>query len=405
MPIEIREHTPGEDVADFLRVAKVVYGGDSNYVPPLDFDLRDRMNPAKNPMFEHLDATLFTAWREGELVGRCSAQIDRLHVERWQEKTGFFGFFDTVDDAEVARALLSRAGGWLAARGMTAIRGPLSFNMNDEVGLLVEGFEMPAVFGMNYAKPYQGALAEAAGLTKVKDLYAWKYVVPDIPPRAERAWKRITGMDNVTIRSIDPKKLNEEIALLTEIFNETWEDNWGFVPATEAEGRKLAEDVKMILDPNMVFFAEIDGEPAAMCVTVPNLNEVTRDFGGKLFPFNVLKLLWRTKVRTPESARLIMLGVRPSVQRKKQFVGLATAMFVELAKRGYQRGYQWGELSYTLEDNHLINQGIKSMGSTLYKRYRLYEKPLEGAEAPRVDPTSDTELPPAPDEAARDPRG
>jgi hypothetical protein len=375
--IEIREHRPGEDLGPFLAVAHRVYGGDPNWVPPLEMDLKDRLTPGKNPLFEHAKATLFTAFRDGQPVGRCSAQVDYEHLARWKDDAGFFGFFDTVDDEDVARSLLFRAEAWLKERGMKVIRGPLSFNSNEEIGLLVDGFDEPPVLLMNYAKPYQGRLIEAAGFDKAKDLFAWKFESSKgIPPRAERAYENIRALPEVHIRSVRTRQLESDVRIILDIFNDAWRDNWGFVPATESEAAKFAADMKLIMDPEMIFIAEIDERPVGICVCLPNINEAIADLGGKLFPFNIAKLLWRVKVDRPKSARLIMLGVRKDMQRVKRYGGLSTALYVELARRGAERGYEWGELSYTLEDNHLINLGIKAMGARHYKTYRVYEKPI-----------------------------
>lgn len=376
MAIEIREHRPGEDIGPFLEVPKIVYRGDPNWVPPLEMDMKDRLTPAKNPLFEHAKAALFTAWKDGALVGRCSASVDFEHLKRWNDDAGFFGYFDTIEDEAVAKALVDRAAAWVAERGMKVLRGPLSLNSNEEIGLLVDGFDEPPVLLMNYAKPYQGRLAEAAGLVRAKDLFAWKYTVGEIPKRAQRAYDQIRSMPEVHIRSIDTRHLEEDIRTILDIFNDAWSDNWGFVRATESEGKKFAADMKLIMDPEMIFVAEIDDRPVAICVCVPNLNASIQDLGGKLFPFGFAKLLWRVKVSRPTSARLIMLGVRKDMQRVKKYGALSTAMYVELAKRGTERGYEWGELSYTLEDNHLINLGIKAMGAKHYKTYRVYEKPV-----------------------------
>jgi len=176
-------------------------------------------------------------------------------------------------------------------------------------------------------------------------------------------------------------QLESDVRIILDIFNDAWRDNWGFVPATESEAKKFAADMKLIMDPEMVFIAEIDERPVGICVCIPNLNEAIADLGGKLFPLGLPKLLWRVKVNKPRSARLIMLGVRKDMQRVKKYGGLSTALYAELAKRGAERGYEWGELSYTLEDNHLINLGIKAMGARHYKTYRVYEKPIDGAGA------------------------
>lgn len=376
MSIEIREHTPGEDLGDFLRAGHVVFAGDPTWVPPLEFDLRARLTPGKNPFFRRGEVTLFTAWRDGRLAGRCSAQLDHEHLRLHADKTGFFGFFDTLDDPEVGRALVEAAADWLRRRGMERMRGPLSLNMNEEVGVLVEGFDMPPAVLMGHSRPWQDAIASAAGLEKAKDLLAWRFEVGNVPARALRAWEQVRQMPEVRIRSVDVKKMDRELAVIMEIFNDAWKENWGWVPATDEEVKKTGEELRLILDREIALIAEIDDKPAAICIALPNVNEVIRDFGGKLGPVQVAKLLWRLKLNRPKSGRLMMLGIRGDLRNQKKYGGLSHALYVEVARRGEKVGYEWGELSWTLEDNHRINLGIKSMGAKVYKKYRVYERAL-----------------------------
>ena len=344
--------------------------------PALSFDLKDRLTPRKNPFFEHGEAALFTAHRDGRLVGRCSASVDHAHLEAHDDDTGFFGFFDTLDDEEAAHALLAEAKSWLATRGLKRVRGPLSLSINEEAGLLVEGFEHPPTIMMPHSRPYQERLLTSAGFTPCKDLIAWRYDVQKIPKRAMRAWDEMRKLPEVSIRSFRKKHLRRDINMMMEIFNDAWQDNWGFVPATDKELAKVAEDLKIILDEDIAFFAEIDGRPMGICVALPNLNEAIADLNGALFPFGFAKLLWRTKVRGLKSARLITLGIRKELRNKKRYGGLSAAMYVELAKRGTSKSYRWAELGWTLDDNARVNVAIKAMGGKPYKRYRLYEDAL-----------------------------
>ncbi|MGE0791786.1 MAG: hypothetical protein AB7S26_39285 [Sandaracinaceae bacterium] len=382
MAIEIREHTPGDDIDDFIRAGRVVFDGDPAWVPPLEFDLRARLTPAKNPFFHRGEVVLFTAHRDGRLVGRCSAQIDHEHLRLHQDKTGFFGFFDTIDDDDVGRALIDAASAWLRRRGMERMRGPLSLNMNEEVGILVQGHEHPPHVLMGHSRPYQQRIAEASGLEKAKDLYAWRFEVGKIPQRALKAWEQVKQMPEVRLRTVEPRRMKRELDIIMSIFNDAWKNNWGWVPATPEEVEKTGEELRMILDKQLAFIAEVDDKPAAICVALPNINEVIRDFDGKLGPIQVAKLLWRLKIKRPKSGRLMMLGVRSDLRGVKKYGGLSHALYVEIAKRGEQHGYEWGELSWTLEDNAPVNLGIRSMGAKHYKTYRVYEKPLaaNGAE-------------------------
>jgi len=227
-------------------------------------------------------------------------------------------------------------------------------------------------------RAYQGALAEAAGLTKEKDLYAYRYeTASEFNARTARAWEHVQGLSEVRMRSIDLKRLREELSIVMAIYNETWAGKWGYVPLTSAELDKMAKDLALVIDPDLAFVAEVNGEPGGMCIAIPNLNEVIQDLNGRLLPFGWAKLLWRTKVRHPRSARLIVLGVRAALRKNvKRYGALSAAMYVEVAKRGRAKGYEWAELSWTREDDHPINLGIRSMGARIYKTYRVYERPL-----------------------------
>lgn len=376
MTIEIRNHTLGKDLDAFVQAPHIIFKDDPMWIAPLEFEIRERLTPSKNPFFKHGEGTLFTAWKDGKLVGRVSAQIDHEHIKRYNDATGFFGFFDTINDEQIAKKLIEAAAAWLRSRGMQRMRGPMSLSINEEVGLLVDGFDMPPMVMMAHSMPYQGALAEACGLAKVKDLLAWRYVVGDMPPRAVRAWEQIQDMPEVKIRSLRKGDLDKELRTVLDIQEDAWADNWGHVSLTEDEARKAVKDLGLVLNEDLAMVAEIDGEAAAMCIAFPNLNEATRDLKGKLFPFGFAKLLWRLKVKQPRTARLFLLGIRKKYRHVKRYGGLSTALYVEISRRGKRIGIEWGELSWTLEDNRPVNLGIKAIGGKLYKTYRIYEQAL-----------------------------
>lgn len=378
MSIEVRQHEPGKDTADFIRAGFEVFRGDPAWVPPLDMMTKERLDPRKDPVHRHAEVALFTAWKEGRLVGRTSATVDRAWLDTWKDDTGHFGYFDTVDDEEVARALLDRAEEWLAGKKMKRVNGPMSLTATQEIGLLVEGFEHPPVVDMAHSRPYQARLAERCGYVKEKDLYAWRYEdATGFNERTHKAWEQIKATPEIVLRSVDMKKLRAELGLIMEIYNETWAGKWGYVPVSPEELDKMAADLGLVLDPDVAFIAEIEGQPAGMCIMVPNLNEVIADLGGKMFPFGWAKLLYRTKVAHPVSTRLILLGVREAFRKNvKRYGALSAGMYVEVAKRGIGKGYKWAELSWTREDDAPINLGIRSMGAKIYKRYRVYQKEL-----------------------------
>jgi hypothetical protein len=373
MSIEIKQHDPGKDIKDFLRVPFEVYAGDPAWVAPLNVQMRERLTPEKNPFFQHADVALFTAWKDGKLGGRISAQVDREHLRIHGDDTGFFGFFDTIDDQEVATALVNRAASWLAERGMSSMRGPCSLSINDEAGLMIEGFDKPSVIMTPHHRVYQAALTEGAGLRKVKDCYCWWYDVAAPTPRAQEAWDAITALPEVRFRSIDSKSLDKDVYDILDVYNDAFRHNWGFVPVTKGEAEKLADDLRALAT-DLCFFVEISGRPVAISIALPNLNEAIRDFGGKLNPTNGLKLWWRLRVRRPKSFRFILLGIRAELRNDVRYRPLAMAMCAEVMRRSQEMGYEWGDLGWTLEDNHPVNTIIRNVGGRIYKRYRLYEK-------------------------------
>jgi len=375
MTIEIRETPIGGNVQHFLDVVDYVYRKDPNYVRPLDLDMKQRVSH-KNPFFDHAEGVLFTAHRNGWCVGRASAQIDREHLAHHHDDAGFFGFLDTVDDQEVAKKLLDSAAAWLKARGMKRMRGPLSFGINEELGCLIEGFDTPPMIMMHHHQPYQGGLIEGAGLHKLKDFYAWRYVVGDLPPRVQKAHDEVEALPEVKSRHIDMKNLDADLRTVMEIFNDAWVDNWCFVPFTERELQKLADDLKMIAIPALTYITEVDGEPAAVAVAFPNINELIKDMGGSLFPLGLPRLLWRLKVVGPKTARLIILGIKKKFRTQRKYAGLSIYLYAKMNRVGRDLGIQWGELSWTDEDNAAVNVGIKLMGGKVYKKYRVYEREL-----------------------------
>jgi hypothetical protein len=375
MSVEIRRTPLGGGLRDFLDVVDYIYRTDPNHVRPLDMEVKERLSP-KHPFWQHAEGVIFTAHRNGFCVGRCTAQIDREHLAKYRDDVGSFGFFDTIDDEEVATELMRAASQWLRERGMRRIRGPLSLSLNDELGCLVDGFDTPPMIMMPHHMPYQGGLIERTGLEKLKDLYAWRYTVGQVPPRARRAHDEIEAMPEIKSRCVDMKNVDAELHTLIDVFNDGWADNWAVVPFTRAELQKQARDLKLIIDPRLTLIVTIHDEPAAIAVALPNVNEAIRDLGGKLSPANAAKLLYRLKVQGTKTARLILLGIRKKIRQQKRYAGLSTYMYAKLDQAGQRVGLDWGELSWTLEDNTPVNVGIKFMGGKVYKRYRLYEREL-----------------------------
>ena len=374
--LDIRQTPMGGDMRDFLGVVDGIYEGDASYIRPLDLDLKERLDPKKNPFFEHAEGTVFTAHQNGKCVGRITAQIDREHLERHKDETGFFGFLDTIDDAEVARALLAKAEGWLRQRGMKKARGPYSLSINEEAGCLVEGFDQPPVLLNPHHRSYQGGLIEQAGYTKEKDLLGWRYEVGDLNARVRKARDDIKAMPEVSSRPLSKKDLARDVTITLDIFNDAWSDNWGFVPATRKEAAKMQADLKLFLMPEITRIVTIDGEPAAVALALPNVNELIPDLHGKLFPFGIAKLLYRLKVQGAKSGRLLILGIKKKYRLQRKYAGLSLFLYAEMNDGGRRVGMTWGELGWTLEDNAAVNTGIRMMGAKKYKTYRVYSKEL-----------------------------
>jgi hypothetical protein len=381
--VDIRQIPMGGRIDDFLNVVDYIYRGDPAYIRPLDMELKDRLDPKKNPFFEHGEGAIFCAYRNGFPVGRCTATIDREHLDRYGDGVGFFGFLDTIDDEEVARALLARAESWLRGKGMQRARGPLSLSINEETGCLVDGFDTPPYVMMPHHRRYQGGLIEQAGYTKAKDFYAWHYTVGELNNRVKRAREEIRALPEVSFRKASMRTLDRDVELLVDVFNDAWSENWGFVPFTRNEVKKMAADFKLLLMPDITCICSIDGEPAAVALAIPNLNELVRDLDGKLFPFGLPKLLWRLKVRGPRSARLILLGIRKKFRSMRKYAPLSAFMYAEMNDGGKRLGIKEGELGWTLEDNGRVNAGITMMGAKRYKTYRVYEKALMNGAAAR----------------------
>jgi GNAT superfamily N-acetyltransferase len=356
----------------FIRLPWRLYSGDAAWVPPLIADVRAILDRRRHPFHRHAETEYFLAWRGREPVGRIAATINHRHDEFHGERAGFFGFFETEDDEDVARALLAAAEAWLRERGATFCRGPLSFSTNEEAGLgvLIDGFEHPPVIQMAHTLPYYPRLLESAGYVKAKDLLAYLIDNEDPPERLVRGVERLQRAERIRIRPLDVKRLSEEVVRIKAIYNSAWERNWGFVPMTEAEFDHLARKLRPVVDPNVCLIAEVDGEPVGFALALPDYNRALRYTNGRLFPFGVLKLLWHRK--KIDGVRVLTLGVTPGYRKK----GLDAMLYLKLFRNGVPRGYRWAECSWILEDNWEMRRGLERMGARVYKTYRIYEKSL-----------------------------
>lgn len=361
----------------FHRLPYRVYQDDPNWVPPLLLERKMHFSAKHNPFFQHAQAKFWVACRNGIPVGRISAQIDRLHLDRYNDSTGHFGFIEATDDAETFSALLDTAENWLRQAGMVRVLGPVSFSMWDQPGLLVEGFDSPPSVMMGHALPYFATQIEAAGYRREQDLLTYEFDVrAPWPPQAARLLERIRNWSGIVIRNASKSAAAEDIAIIHDIINDAWSDNWGFVPMTKAEIDEVGSLIKFLVEDGDIAIAEYKGRPVAFSAIFPNLNEAIRDLGGRLAPFGWIKLLWRLKVAGLRSARMPLMGVRKSFQTSH--MGAALALSVIHATRTFneQQGKILGELSWILERNHRVRHVIELVGGVQRKRYRIYAKAL-----------------------------
>ncbi len=364
---------------DFHHLPYSVYRDDPQWVAPLLLERKFHFQPSHNPYFQHAKVACWLAYRGKEPVGRITAQVDELHLAQHQDATGHFGFIEATDDPAVFAALLETAESWLKAQGMKRSVGPVSFSLWDEPGLLVEGFNTPPCVLMGHHRPYYQKHISALGYAKLQDLLAYDHIVEEVPhPTLERIISRAKTKLDFKLREIrmDSKNFKSEVRLILDIVNDAWSDNWGFVPMTDAEIDDMAGIFKVLLRPDAVVFAEYEGEAIAFALTLPNINEAIRDFGGKLFPLNVLKLLWRLKVAKPKSVRMPLMGVRKKWQNTSIGGALAYSMIQHARLIAHKHGAKRGEMSWILETNKRLHHMLTLVGGTVYKRYRIYEKPL-----------------------------
>ena len=358
----------------FLALPHRLYADDPAWVPPLDVQERARLSPG-NHFFDHARWRAWLAVRDGVPVGRITAQIDEMHLRQHGDGVGYFGMLEAEDDPAIFAALLNAAANWLRAEGMRAVRGPLNLHVNEEVGLLVEGFTTPPFVLMGHARPYYGAAIEAQGYRGVKDLLAY-HIRPDFePPRVmTKLAERVS--DRVRVRAVRRKHLKEDAAIMLDVFNDAWRNNWGYVPLVPAEWEDTVLTLSKLMPADYIQIAEYDGEPVAFIVALPNLNEAIRDLGGKLLPFGWAKLLWRLKVRHPQTARIPLMGVRQSFQHSRLGPTLAFMVIDAVRKQMHARGVKNVEMGWILENNDGMRNIIETIGGQAYKRYRVYEKEL-----------------------------
>lgn len=376
MPITLHKVETSKDIKDFINVTRKVYADDPNWIQPLTMERMEAFSPDKNPYFEHADVQMWVA-REGDaLVGRISAQIDHLAQEKWGPNLGHFGCFEATNQ-EVANILLDAAEAWLKSKGMTRMQGPWSLSSAEEVGTLVDGFDTPPCVMMPHGRPGYDTWLKERGLGKAKDMFAYllDLTIP-MPDRAVRIVKMAQKNKRVTMRPIDMKRFDEEVAVVLDIYNEAWSDNWGYVPFTPAEVEHGAKSLKPVVKPYRTYICEYDGEPVAFMLTIPDVNHKMRDIDGNLFPFGWAKLAYRMLNGKEDRCRVPLMGVRKKFQRGP--LGAAMSMWmIDVSREHVQdRGAYWGELGWILEDNDGMRSILEEIGCEVYKTYRVYEKPI-----------------------------
>ena len=329
---------------------------------------KELLNARKHPFYTHAEIQCFLARRNGHTCGRVAAVVDRNYNEFQKEDAGFFGFFESTDDVEVARAVLQAARKWLLDRGVKVIRGPVNPSTNYECGMLVEGFDSSPNVMMPYNSPSYPRMLEAVGLRKAKDLLAyWSTPTEVNGAKVERVARRAAGSQGVAIRTIRMREFDREVETIWKLYNATWARNWGFVPMTREEFLHEAAEMKQILKPELVLIGEVEGRAVGFALALPNINLALRHAGGKLFPLGLFKILYHQ--RLIKELRVVALGV----VEEYRTVGVAAGFYAELIRNARQLGYGLSEMSWILEDNVLMNRSLKAMGAKKYKTYRIYE--------------------------------
>lgn len=376
--VTVRPVRGRRDLKRFVKLPFAIHREHPQWVPPLIYERLEFLDRDKNPYFNHAEAEYFLAERDGRTVGRITAQVDR----RWDEfqggSDGMFGFFESEDDPEVARALLEAATEWVREHGRERIVGPMDFTTNDECGLLIEGYDLAPLILEPWQPPYYRELIEAQGFGKSMDLLMWELHLGRLKegdkfhPMIHAAAEKVEGEHGVTVRKMNKRDLEAEVARFMEVYNAAWERNWGFVPVSAAEAAFQAKNLKQILDENWTFIAERDGEVLGAALTLPDINQVLAKMNGRLLPFGWLKfLLNKPKI---DKVRVFALGVKP----EHQHLGIAASFYLRHLEAAASDDdlMAGGEMGWILEVNEPMNRAMEGMGGKVVKKYRLYERAL-----------------------------
>lgn len=364
------------DKMRFIKFPWEIYKGNDNWVPPLIYDVRKNLDTVKNPFYKHSRIRLFLALDGKTIVGRIAAVVNDNHNKKYNDKVGFFGYFECINSKEVSTALFEAAESWLKENGMDTIRGPINLSVNDEVGLLVDAFDKPAVLLMMYNPPYYEKLITDYGFVKAKELYAYLFGEQHFAAnqksldKLQRVSDIVVKRDNIKIRKIVLKNLESELMKVMKVYNSAWIENWGSVQMTEEEFKFVASSLKPLVDEDIVYFAEVNGEPVGFSLSLPDYNQIFRDINGKLLPFGWYKIL--TGRKKINAIRVMIMGIVPEYQRK----GIEAVFINNTIKIGTSKGYKDAEISWVLEDNVPMVQTAVNLGAEKYKTYRVYDKQI-----------------------------
>jgi hypothetical protein len=374
--IDVKPVRTSGDRHRFIEFPYQLYRGDAHWIAPLRMAQKDILNTKRHPFYKTSDVEMFLARRDGRVVGRIMAILNRAHNEFHNERAGFFGFFEVENDEQAAGALLGAARDWVLGRGAAVIRGPVNPSTNYECALLVEGFDLDPMVMMTYNPPYYAALLEGYGMKKAMDLYAYDIGVDyfNHSNKLQRVAERLRKKSNIRVRTVNMKDFKNEVEIIRQVYNDAWSRNWGFVPMSEEEFDHLAKDLKQIVDPRVVLIAEqvFDGStPRAVgfLLAVPDLNRALKKISGRLLPSGLLKLLWHS--RKISSIRVITMGGILEFQN----LGMGSIFLDEIYRRGPAAGFPTGEMSWVLENNVMMNRAAELIGGRRTKTYRIYEMP------------------------------
>jgi hypothetical protein len=367
--IIVKPVTTKTELNQFIKFPWKIYKGDGHWVPPLLMEQKTLLSKQKNPFFKDADAEYYLAYRNGEIVGRIAAIRNEIHLKYHKDDAGQFGFFECINDQQVANALFDKAKSWMKEKGLKFMRGPANPSSNDIYGMLIEGFDDSPRLLMPYNPEYYIILCEGYGMKKAKDMFAWKIVKDKIiaSEKLKRGQEIVRQRYGLKISQLDMKKFQKDLEKFKYVYNKAWAPNWGFVPMTEEQIDAMAKDMKPLAEPSLVLFGEINGNLVGAALVMLDFNQIFKNMNGRLFPFNFIKLF--TQKKKISWARILTLGIIPEFQKR----GLDTVFYWEIVNRASELGVYLGEASWVLEDNEMMNRGLELMNADRYKRYRIWE--------------------------------